>query len=80
MTDHYTSINEHTGAMLKSRPNTKAYEDNYDRIFGKALCPVCKKEVDKNDPTSLWVGSSWWHEGCWEWNAINLENMVAGGK
>jgi len=29
------NINPHTGARLHSKANTKEYEDNYDRIFGK---------------------------------------------
>jgi hypothetical protein len=29
------TTNDITGASIKSKSNTKAYEDNYDRIFGK---------------------------------------------
>ena len=29
------SSNDITGARLVSKANTKEYEDNYDRIFGK---------------------------------------------
>jgi|TARA_B110000285_G_scaffold43061_1_gene47857 hypothetical protein len=36
--------NDITGDELKSKNNTKAYEDNYDRIFGKK-----KKEKTFND-------------------------------
>jgi hypothetical protein len=28
--------NDITGQLIKSRANTQAYEDNYDRIFGTA--------------------------------------------
>lgn len=31
--------NEHTGKAIISKPSTKAYEDGWDRIFGK-------KEID----------------------------------
>ena len=34
--------NDITGDSIQSRKNNKAYEDNFDRIFGK------KKEDDKN--------------------------------
>jgi len=33
-----TAFNEHTGALIKSR-NSKAYEDNYERIFSKKETP-----------------------------------------
>jgi len=29
-----TSRNEHTGDLLKSKPNSKEYSSNYDQIFG----------------------------------------------
>jgi hypothetical protein len=32
-----SSINEHTGARLISKPNSKEFEDNYDRIFRKSF-------------------------------------------
>ena len=35
---------EITGALLKSRKNSKAYEDNYERIFRKKDKPINKKK------------------------------------
>ena len=37
------SKNDITGDEIKSKASTKAYEDNYDRIFGK------KKITDEED-------------------------------
>ena len=37
------SKNDITGDEIKSKSSTKAYEDNYDRIFGK------KKNTDEED-------------------------------
>lgn len=41
------STNDITGDAIVSRPNSKAYEDNFDRIFGKKdkLCQVCGKDT-----------------------------------
>lgn len=30
-----TAYNEHTGDLMKSKANTTAYADGYDKIFGK---------------------------------------------
>lgn len=30
---HFTSTNDVTGDLIKSRSNSKAYDDNYDVIF-----------------------------------------------
>jgi len=38
------SKNEHTGDLLQSRMNTKEFEENFDRIFGK------KKRSDDISP------------------------------
>jgi hypothetical protein len=39
--------NDITGDSLISKANTKAYENNYDLIFGKksALCDICGKDL-----------------------------------
>lgn len=37
-----TARNEHTGVLIKSKPNTEAYSQGWERIFGK-------KDID-NDP------------------------------
>jgi len=34
------SRNDITGDNLQSRPNSKAFDENFDKIFGKK-CPVC---------------------------------------
>jgi hypothetical protein len=39
-----SSINEHTGACMLSKTNSKAFEDNYDRIFRKTFAV----EIDVN--------------------------------
>lgn len=36
----YKDFNEHTGALLVSKPATKAYEDGWSGTFGK-LCAFC---------------------------------------
>jgi hypothetical protein len=36
--------NDITGDKIQSKENSKAYEDNYDKIFGKK-----KKEIDWNE-------------------------------
>lgn len=42
-----TSKNDITGDSLISKTNSKAYENNYDLIFGKksALCDICGKDL-----------------------------------
>ena len=42
-----SATNPITGDAIVSRPNTKQFEDNFDRIFGKkdALCQVCGKDT-----------------------------------
>jgi hypothetical protein len=39
-----TSTNEHTGSRLVSKPTTKEYEDNYDRIFRNNVKKTLKRE------------------------------------
>jgi len=34
------SRNDITGDKLRSKPNTKAFRDNYDSIFGNKKCSV----------------------------------------
>ncbi len=38
-----TAINDVTGDLIKSKTNTKEYNDNYDRIFNKE-----KEDLNKN--------------------------------
>lgn len=70
-----TSINEYTHKLMKSAPSTKEYEQNWERIFKKAICPSCGKEVDKNAYDTVRFGDAFWHEGCSEWEAINAESV-----
>ena len=45
------TINDITGDSLVSRANTKQFEENFDRIFGKkeakvdVLCNICGKDL-----------------------------------
>ena len=75
-----TSINEHTRDVMQSKPSTKAYEENWGRIFRKAICPSCGKEVDKNAYDTVEYDGAFWHEGCFEWEAVNLGNIGVGVK
>ena len=43
-----TDTNEHTGARLVTKPTTPAYEEGFDRIFGK-------KEVPELHKATHWV-------------------------
>jgi hypothetical protein len=43
-----TSRNDVTGDLIKSRKNSKEFEDNFDKIFRKnkdPLCDVCGKSL-----------------------------------
>jgi hypothetical protein len=40
-----TSKNDITGDLLKSKPSTKKYEDNFDKIFGKKNIQAGKDEA-----------------------------------
>ena len=40
------TINDITGDPLISKTNTKAYEDNYDRIFGGKKKPKAPQSLD----------------------------------
>ncbi len=42
--------NDITGDSLISKANTKAFEDNFDKIFrkeAKNLCDICGKDLEK---------------------------------
>lgn len=41
------TTNDVTGDKIKSRTNTKKFNDNFDRIFGKKKPADNKKEDDK---------------------------------
>lgn len=66
--EYYTSVNEHTGDIIKSR-NSKAYEDNYERTFGKKECSWCGKKIPKGQEEQY--EGDFFHEGC-------LDMMLAG--
>ena len=42
--------NDITGDNLISKKNTKAFEDNYDRIFGKKKLPLNEYPNNSDDP------------------------------
>ena len=44
------SKNDITGDEIKSKASNKAYEDNYDRIFGKKKQTPLKDSLDHNPP------------------------------
>ena len=42
-------INNVTGAKLQTKPNSKEFDENFDKIFGKknkGNCEKCKKECN----------------------------------
>jgi hypothetical protein len=41
--------NEHTGDSLISKINTKEYEDNYDKIFGKKKTPPVEDGYEQEE-------------------------------
>lgn len=43
-----TTRNEHTGDQIKSKPNSKEFEENWERIFGKKCIKEGKEEALKN--------------------------------
>lgn len=45
-----TARNDITGDLIKTRQNTTAYEDNYDRIFGKKKHTVADSEAAADKP------------------------------
>jgi hypothetical protein len=53
-----TSRNDVTGDLIKSRKNSKEFEDNFDRIFRKnkdPLCDVCGKSLSATKECA-WTG------------------------
>lgn len=45
---HFTSTNDVTGDLIKSRSNSKAYDDNYDIIF-RSKKKKEEKELDNEN-------------------------------
>jgi hypothetical protein len=53
-----TSRNDVTGDLIKSRKNSKEFEDNFDKIFRKnkdPLCDVCGKSLTATKECA-WTG------------------------
>lgn len=51
-----TTKNDITGDLLKSKPTTKDYETNYDRIFGnKSDDRVASITIATNQPVEHWT-------------------------
>tara|TARA_R110000772_G_scaffold252469_1_gene367877 strand:+ start:609 stop:785 length:177 start_codon:yes stop_codon:yes gene_type:complete len=46
--------NDITGDFIKSKPHSRQFDDNFDRIFG-IKCPKCKfkQQMDKEPPPVL---------------------------
>jgi len=65
MSKGYTSVNEHTGSVMVSKPSNKAYEMSYDRIFRKHLmCAYCDEAVAQGH-SSTFDGETY-HPECLE--------------
>jgi len=63
MAKGYTSVNEHTNAVMVSKPATKAYESGWEEIFKKPKsCPCCDNRVGK-DEAVVYEGD-WYHRVC----------------
>lgn len=56
--------NDITGDSLVSKTNSKAYEDNYDKIFGKksALCDICGKDLEATKECAWTSCPKYWDE------------------
>ena len=55
--------NDITGDALISKINNKAFEDNFDRIFGKkSLCDVCGQNTDKVQTCDNTQCAKFWDE------------------
>lgn len=53
------SRNDVTGDLIKSRKNSKEFEDNFDKIFRKnkdPLCDVCGKTLSSKGQECAWTG------------------------
>lgn len=51
--------NDVTGDLIKSRKNSKEFEDNFDKIFRKnkdPLCDVCGKTLSSKGQECAWTG------------------------
>lgn len=71
------SRNEITGDEIKSRVNTKAYEDNYDRIFKikDYLCSICGKELSTVTECA-WTSCEKWRD---EWDEKRVDVIGQNG-
>lgn len=52
MSGDNVSTNDVTGDALRSRPNSKDYEQNYDRIFREQPKDDSQEETEKQSPCS----------------------------
>jgi hypothetical protein len=70
----YTSVNDVTGALMVSKPATKAYESGWDRIFRKRVCEHCEKPVASD--VQVEYNGMVFHEWCLdEWMRNESEEM-----
>lgn len=56
--EKYIGCNEHTGALLVSKPANEAFNAGWERIFGKKVCCKCGDTVEK-DQTSTYDGETY---------------------
>ena len=54
----HKDFNEHTGALLVSKPSNAAFNAGWERVFGKKTCCVCEKKLSKEE-TSTYDGDTY---------------------
>lgn len=64
--------NDITGDSIVSKVNTKAYEDNFDKIFKKDLCDICGKDLGK-------VTECAWTSCPLNWNEDRVDHIGQNG-
>lgn len=76
-----TARNDITKDLIMTKPNSKAYEDNFDRIFRKkavqeeVLCKVCGKELNAVKECA-WTGCPKWIA---EWDEQRMDRVGQNG-
>ena len=56
--EKHVGCNDHTGALLVSKPATDAFNAGWERVFGKKTCCVCEKKLSKEE-TSTYDGETY---------------------
>lgn len=76
-----TTKNDITGDAIKTKGFSKAFEDNFDRIFRNkkpeppAVCDVCGKELNKVSECA-WTSCPKWLA---EWNEERIDRVGQNG-